>query len=97
MPFAAEGEGPVMYVFEYSECPYCQAMYRDFANEDVGLQFRRVFVPINEKTGRESVALGQSRDIADYHAFMQRRKVAPNFTQDSAAIDVYNSIIRAAT
>ncbi|MGD2064744.1 MAG: hypothetical protein PVF51_14360, partial [Nitrospirota bacterium] len=97
LPYATEGQGPVMYVFEYSECPYCQAMYRDFNGKDVGIEFRRMFVPISQRTSAETAALGKSRDIADYHAFMEGRKRAPAFDRDNEAIKAYNAIITAGT
>lgn len=95
LPYAAEGSGPVMYLFEYSECPYCQRMYKDFNGKNTGMEQRKIFVPINEKTAREAAALGKSRDIRDYHAYMTRRKLAPDFRQDNAAIDAINKVIAA--
>lgn len=97
LPYAAEGEGPVVYTFEFSECGYCQAKYRDFDGQDLGLEFRRFFVPVSDRSARETAALGKSRSSDDYHAFMQGRKAAPAFDQDNDAIDAYNSIITAAS
>lgn len=97
LPYASEGVGPVMYLFEYSECPYCQRMYRDFNGVDTGMEQRKIFVPINEKTAREAAALGKSRSISDYHAYMTSRKTAPDFRQDNAAIDAINSVIAGTT
>ena len=34
-----------MYMFEFSECPYCQTKYRDFKESDLGLEYRRIFRP----------------------------------------------------
>lgn len=97
LPWASEGSGPVMYFFEYSECPYCQAMYRDFSGKDVGIEFRRLFVPVSKRTAAETAALAKSRDIADYHAYMEGRKRAPNLDQDREAVDGHNAIILAGT
>lgn len=97
LPYASEGDGPIMYNFEFSECPYCQAKYRDFKGQDLGFNFRRMFVPVSDRTSRETAALGKSRDPADYHAYMMRRKVAPAFDTDNDAIDAYNAIVKAAS
>ncbi len=97
LPYASEGNGPTMYFFEYTECPYCQAMYRDFNGKDVGIEFRRMFFPVSNRTAAETAALGKSRDINDYHAFMEGRKRAPAFDKDNEAIKAYNAIITAGT
>lgn len=93
LPYVSEGTGPVMFIFEYSECPYSQGRYRDYKVESSGLQFRHVFVPVSDRSAKESAAMGKSRSIQDYHAFMTGRKQAPVFNQDSAAIDAYNSVV----
>jgi hypothetical protein len=97
LPYASEGQGPIMYTFEFSECSYCQAKYRDFKESDLGLEYRRFFVPVSDRTARETAALGKSRNSADYHAFMRHQKVAPNFDRDNDAIDAYNAIVGAAS
>lgn len=97
LPFAVEGEGPVMWMFEFSECSYCQSKYRDFSGVDLGLQFRRLFVPVSERAAREAAALAKSRDPRDYHAYMQGRKRAPAFDRDNEAINAHNAIIQAAS
>lgn len=94
LPYASEGKGPIMYTFEFSECPYCQKMYNDFGNKDVGIEFRRMFVPVSDRSGLETAALGKSRNISDYHAFMKGTKQAPQFNTDNAAIDPFNAIIK---
>ena len=96
LPYVSEGSGPVMFTFEYSECPYCQAMYRDYKAEDAGLEFRRVFVPVSERSAAEAAAMGKSRNIEDFHAFMTGRRRAPAvFNRDSAAVTAYNAILDA--
>lgn len=93
LPYVTEGSGPVMFTFEYSECPYCQGMYRDYKAGDTGLTHRRVFVPVSDRSARETAAMGKSRDIQDYHAFMTGRKQAPVFSNDSASVQAYNAVI----
>ncbi len=94
LPYVSEGTGPVLFTFEYSECPYCQAMYRDHRADDAGLEFRRVFVPVSERSAAEAAAMGKSRNIEDFHAFMTGRKRAPTvFNRDSASVAAYNAII----
>lgn len=97
LPYASEGSGPIMYTFEFSECPYSQSKYRDTnGGREIGLEMRRLLAPVGDRAGREAAALGQSRDIRDYHAFMTGRKRAPAFDRNNTAIDVYNAIGRAA-
>ncbi len=97
LPYTSEGSGPVMYTFEFSECPYSQAKYRDTNGaRNIGLEMRRLLAPVGERAGREAAALGKSRDIRDYHAFMTGRKRAPAFDRDNTAIDAYNAIGSAA-
>lgn len=93
LPYVKEGSGPIMFTFEFSECPYCQGMYRDYKAEMTGLEHRRVFVPVSDRSAKEAAAMGKSRSIQDYHAFMTGRKQAPVFNQDQASIDAYNSIL----
>lgn len=93
LPYVQEGSGPIMFTFEYSECSYCQGMYRDYNVQSTGLEHRRVFVPVSDRSAKEAAALGKSRKIEDYHAFMNGQKQAPVFNRDNAAIDVFNSII----
>jgi len=97
LPYAVEGSGPVVWMFEFSECPYCQAKRRDFRGQNLGLEFRRVFVPVNPRSAREAAALGKSRDPRDYHLFMDGRKAAPPIERDNEAIDIHNAIIKAAS
>lgn len=92
LPYVKEGSGPIMFTFEFSECPYCQGMYRDYGNT-TGLEHRRVFVPVSDRSAKEAAAMGKSRSIDDYHAFMTGRKRAPAFETDQASIDAYNSIL----
>lgn len=87
----------MMWMFEYSECSYCQTKYRDFRNQDLGLEYRRVFVPVSERSSREAAALAKSRDARDYHLYMQGRKRAPAIDRDNEAIDLHNAIIKAAS
>lgn len=95
LPYASEGSGPVMFTFEYSECPYCQGLYRDYKAGDTGLEFRRVFVPVSARSAAEAAALGKSRDIEDFHAFMTGRKRAPAvFNRDPASVNAYNAILK---
>ncbi|MEZ5278146.1 MAG: hypothetical protein R3F07_17320 [Opitutaceae bacterium] len=97
LPYAAEGEGPVVYMFEFSECPYCQTKYRDFRGQDLGMEFRRFFVPVTDRSARETAALGKSRDPQDYHAYMTGRKAAPAIDYDNEAIEIHNTMITAAS
>lgn len=93
MPYASEGSGPVLYLLEFSDCPYCQALEREWKDKMEGVEVRRFFYGVNPKTGNETAALALSRDSADFHAYMNRTKVAPNLRASNASIDAFNSII----
>lgn len=95
LPYATEGAGPVMYTFQYSECPYCQGMYRDYPAATTGLELRRLMVPVSERSSRETAALGSSRDISDYHAFMTGSKVAPSVNSIPQGVVIHNNILAA--
>lgn len=97
LPYAAEGQGPVMYVIEHTECKVCQKMYKDFGQQNLNFEIRHLFVPVSARTQNETVALGKSRLSADYHTYMQRRKTAPDFKKDRASIHIYNQIVNAVT
>jgi hypothetical protein len=93
MPYASEGSGPVLYLFEFSDCPYCQALEREWKDKLEGVEVRRFFYGVNPKTSNETAALALSRDSADFHAYMNRTKVAPNFKANNISIDAFNSVI----
>jgi hypothetical protein len=93
MPYASEGSGPVLYVFEFSDCPYCQALEREWKDKLEGVEVRRFFYAVSTKTANETAALALSRDSADFHAYMNRTKVAPNFKANNTSIDAFNSVI----
>ncbi|MEZ5560132.1 MAG: hypothetical protein R3E86_16500 [Pseudomonadales bacterium] len=95
LPYATEGSGPVMYTFQYSECPYSQGMYRDYPATATGLELRRLMVPVSERSAREAAALGTSRNIADYHAFMSGSRVAPPVRSDPHGVEIHNRILEA--
>jgi hypothetical protein len=93
MPYASEGSGPVLYLFEFSDCPYCQALERDWKDKLEGVEVRRFFYGANPKTSNETAALALSRDSADFHAYMNRTKVAPNVRTNNTSIEAYNSVV----
>lgn len=97
LPYAREGDGPVMYTFQYSECPYSQGMYRDYPVDATGVEFRRVLVPVSERSAREAAALGSSRDPRDYHAFMTGTARAPALTAGTEGARIHNGILAAVT
>jgi hypothetical protein len=52
-----------------------------------------VFLGGQPQTSNETAALAQSRDSADFHAYMNRTQVAPNVRTNNASIDAFNSVI----
>lgn len=93
MPYTSSGAGPVLYVLEFSECPYCQAFERDWKGQLGGVEMRRFFYGVSQRTTNEAAYLAQTRNIDDYYAFMNHTKVAPNARNNNIAIDAYNSVI----
>ncbi len=77
MPYAARGSGPVLYTFEFSECPYSQQFYREWNTQLEGIEVRRLFFAVSQRSANETAALARSRDADDYGAFMEGRKRAP--------------------
>lgn len=92
LPYAKEGSGPVLYVFEFSDCPYCQQLYKDFNGTLPGVEARYVFYPVNQRSVNETAALALSRNIKDFHAFMKRQKTAPAGNSTDESIDAYNAV-----
>lgn len=90
MPYAAQGEGRVIYTFEFSECPFSQRFYRDWTGRLDGLEMRRFFYAVSQRSANEMVELASSRDAADYQAYMERRRTAPQFDNRQQAADKIN-------
>lgn len=94
MPYTSSGRGPILYVLEFSECPYCQAFERDWKGKLGDIEVRRFFYGVSDRTVNETAYLARTRDIEDFYAFMARSKVAPSIRGNNAAIDAYNSVAR---
>lgn len=97
LPYTKDGTGPVLYLFEFSECPYCQQLYNDFNGTIPGVETRYLFYAVSQRSANETAALGLSRNIKDYHAFMKNQKSAPAANSTNASIDAYNAIQGALT
>ncbi|MGE0267124.1 MAG: hypothetical protein AB7S78_01530 [Candidatus Omnitrophota bacterium] len=97
LPYAKEGSGPVLYVFEFSDCPYCQQLYKDYNGTIPGVEARYIFYPVNQRSVNETAALALSRNIKDYHAFMKKQKTAPAGDSTDESIDAYNAVQSAVT
>jgi hypothetical protein len=93
MPFASEGKGTPLYVFEFSECPFCQQFNRDYPGPVAGIEMRHMFYAVSQRSANEAAALAQSRSIDDYRKYMAGNKQAPNFQRSNASIDAYNKIM----
>lgn len=95
MPYTEEGNknGPILYIFGYSECPYCQALERDWKGKLGDIRIRRFFFAVSQRTANETAALALSRSAKDYHAFMQGRKTAPRVQGDNRRIRAFNAIM----
>lgn len=79
MPYTSQGEGPVIYSLEFSECPHSQRFYSDWKGKLNGVQMRRLFYAVSQRSANETAALAASRDPEDYQAYMEGRKTAQRF------------------
>jgi hypothetical protein len=77
MPYAADGDGAPVFIFEFSECPHSQSLYRDWRGKLQGVQLRHMFYAVSQRSANEMAALSRSRDLTDYQAFMEGTKAAP--------------------
>lgn len=93
MPYASSGAGPVLYVLEYSDCSYCQAFEKEWKGKLDGVETRRLFYPVNQRSANETAYLARTRNINDFYAFMNRTKEAPDFKANSASIQAFNSVV----
>lgn len=79
MPYSPQGEGPIIYSFEFSECPHSQRFYKDWKGRLNAVQMRRFFYAVSQKSANETAALAASQNPRDYQAYMEGRKTAPRF------------------
>lgn len=93
MPYASEGSGNALYVFEFSECPYCQAFERDWGGNLSGVELRRFFYAVSDRSTNETAALALSRKTSDFKAMMAGTMRAPDARKSDQSIDAYNSVI----
>lgn len=100
MPYASEGSGPAIYTFEFSECPYCQLMHKEWSGKTEGIEMRRMFYAVSPRSANEMAALARTRDINDYKAYMEGRKQAPTVddkrlppAEYNKNVALFNSII----
>ncbi len=97
LPYVRNGSGPVLYLFEFSDCPFCQNLYREYnAGNIPGVQARHVLVAVSPKSANEAAYLALSRDYTDYKLFMQKSKKAPAYVGDPkrmAALDELSAAV----
>jgi hypothetical protein len=104
MPYAPQGEGAVIYTFEFSTCPYAQKFHSEWGDRLSGLQMRRFFYAVSQRSANETAALAASRDVGDYRAFMEGRKTAPRVDDPNLSVaefnrnnDLLNSVMKPVT
>lgn len=93
MPYTSEGNGAVIYVFEFFDCPSAQRRYKDWKGKLEGVELRHFFYSTNQRTANETADLALSRDINDYDAYMEHKKTAPDARKTNQSMEVFNSII----
>lgn len=95
LPYTRQGRGAVIYVFGFSECAFSQKLYHEWQGKTQGIELRHLFYPVSDRSSNETAALSISRDLKDYHAYMQNRKQAPDFRFSNRSTDAYNFMIAA--
>ncbi|PYU05479.1 MAG: hypothetical protein DMG34_08235 [Acidobacteria bacterium] len=97
MPYTSEGNGAVIYIFEYSDCPFAQRRYKDWKGKLEGVELRHFFYATNERSANEMAALALSKDINAYYAYMEHRKAAPDRSKTGQSVDAFNLVSNSKT
>lgn len=93
MPSAKMGKGPALYIFEFTDCPYCQAFYKDFQGFVPGIKTHHFFYAVSEKTANETAALALMPRSNIYHMFMRQSRQAAPYNKNQKRLDAYNAIM----
>lgn len=94
LPYSTEGQGPVLYVVEFSTCPYARRFESEYGAKlaGMGLQVRRIYYGVDVATQNNAGASALSRDPAMQRAFMFENRQAPPIYSTPAAWAAYQEV-----
>jgi len=94
LPYSTQGKGPVIYLVEFSTCPYARRFESDHGSKlaDMGLQVRRIYYGVDPATQNNAAASALSRDPAMQRAFMFENRRAPSMYDTPAALEAYQDV-----
>jgi hypothetical protein len=93
LPYVSQGEGPVLYLFEFSGSAHSQKLYKRYRGSIPGIEVRHVFYAVSQNSANETAALAMSRSVDDYQAFMEKRKRAKDVNSTQQSVDAFNSVM----
>ena len=93
MPFAKTGIGVPIYVFQFPDCPYSQALYKDFQGNIPGVQMRHCFYAVSQKSANETATLARMPRQNIYHYYMRQSAAAGPYDKNEKTLAAYNSIM----
>lgn len=94
LPYSIEGTGPVIYVIEFSTCPYARRFETEYGSKlaGMGFQVRRVYYGVDQATTNNAAASALSRDPAMQRAFMFEGRQAPPLNKSPQALEAYREV-----
>jgi len=93
MPYTSIGQGPVLYIFEFSECPYCQALFKEYGGQLPGVEARHFFYAVSQRSANETAALAEHRSKNVYMAFMRNMRKAIPYDANQRRINAFNAVM----
>ena len=79
LPYASQGSGPIIYIFEHSECTPCKKFHLTFSGRDLGVELRHILFAEDVLSANAAAALAMSRKFTDYQALMERDLIPPSY------------------
>jgi hypothetical protein len=94
LPYSKEGKGPVLYVIEFSTCPYARRFEADYGAKlpGMGFEMRRIYYGVDVATQNNAAASALSRDPAMQRAFMFDNRRAVSVYDSPAALAAYQDV-----
>ncbi len=93
LPFVSRGEGPPLYILQFSTCPHSKQFFRDFRGKPPGVEARHVFYAVSQKTANETAWQAMKRSNKDYGDIMKGRLRAPKYDRNDESIAAFNSVM----
>lgn len=87
-----DGTGPVLYTFEWSDCPYCQALYREQSASENGIQVRHILYAVDTKSRNEAADLWSQPSLERYREYMEAKRQAPSSNSTPKLTEGFNQV-----